>query len=289
VDAELDPMIPHFVFGQPVTLSQLRGEIESWLERPVQDGLPLSVENLLTAVREAEVAVRQNLESGQQAAELEPHFLGAAEAYQEMGSCLEAIAKGVRASETGGVAKELGRLVVAGDRLRQCTEEVERWLSQPQARCPQCGFGSQNLLQLCPDCRLELLYPDLSPDQQASKQFLTLGPDYLSVYKTYLAVLAGQSTLSELRLPLERLHAIVAESASLVRSHAQVKSACAEILAGVEQMAACFVSREAEDLNKGWFRVFRAAGELQVLLQPFLQESGLSSPQKGSDSFELSE
>lgn len=286
MDAELTLMIPHFVFGQPVTLSQLRGEIESWLERPVQDGLPLSVESLLTAVREAESALRQSLESGQQASELEAHFLGAAEAYQELRSCLEAIARGIRAAETGVVAEELGRLIVAGDSLRQRTEEVENWLSDSLARCPQCGFGSQNLVQPCPDCQLELLYPDLSPDPQASKQFLTLGPDYLNVYKTYLAVLAGESTLSELRPPLERLHAVVAESASLLRSHTDVKAACGKILAGLEQMATCFVSREAEDLNKGWFRIFCAAGELQDLLKPILQESGLP---KGSDSFEISE
>lgn len=286
-------MIPHFSFGQPVTLAQLRQEIEAWLERPVQeDDLPLRIESLRAAVREAEEALRQELESREQTSELEALFSGAVEAYQEMETCLEAISEGVRGSDKRVVAERLARLNEAGESLRERTEGVENWLSDSQARCPQCGFGSKDPSQLCPTCELELLYPDLSPDPQSGREFLTLGPDYLSVYKTYLAVLEGQSSLSELRSPLQRLQEIVVNFSSSLRSHAQVHEACGQILAGVGQMATSFTSHEAADLNQGWFRIFCAAGELQQLLKPLLQESGLNSaasPSAGADSFELSE
>jgi hypothetical protein len=282
-------MIPHFSFGQPVTLAQLRQEIEAWLKGAIQDDdLPLRVEQLMEAVREAEGSLRQEMESRQQTPELEVLFSGAVEAYQEMESCLEAISAGVRASDREAVAEELARLNEAGDSLRERTEGVENWLNDSQARCPQCGFGSKDAGSLCPHCQLELLYPDLSPDPQSGREFLTLGADYISLYKTYLAVLEGQSSLSELRSPLERLQGVVVESSSLLRSHPEVHEACAQILAGIGQMAAAFSSHEASDLNQGWFRIFCAAGELQQLLRPLLQGSSVESGSPGSDSFELS-
>ncbi len=283
-------MIPHFSFGQPVTLAQLRQEIEAWLKGAIQDDdLPLRVEQLMAAVREAEGSLRQEMESRQQTPELEVLFSGAVEAYQEMEGCLEAISTGVRAGDQELVAEELVRLNEAGDSLRERTEGVENWLNDSQARCPQCGFGSKDAGSLCPHCQLELLYPDLSPDPQSGREFLTLGADYIGLYKTYLAVLEGQSSLSDLRSPLERLQGVVVESSSLLRSQPEVHEACAQILAGIGQMAAAFASHEASDLNQGWFRIFCAAGELQQLLRPLLQGSSVESGSPGSDSFELSE
>ena len=88
---------------------------------------------------------------------------------------------------------------------------------------------------------------------------------------------------------LIELQGVVVESSSLLRSHPEVHEACAQILAGIGQMAAAFASHEASDLNQGWFRIFCAAGELQQLLRPLLQESSVESGSPGADSFELSE
>ena len=293
----LEPFLP----GPPATLMQIYLEIEQWIQSPSAGSLELRIEGLLGSIREAAAVLNQDLESGRPAADFRKLLEGTIEAYQDLQACLEEIQGGVAGFRTELVAEELLYLRAATTCLRQHTEDIENWLQAPQLRCPQCGFGAESADMLCPECHLELLYPDLQPDSKAARQFLHLGPEYASVYKVYLSVLAGDAPLADLHEPLGNLKTIVKSyprfngaggDANLRVTLLQLHELCQEVSAGMEQMGKTFSSRETSDLNQGWLRIFTAAGQLQSILAPLLDEQGtglVSAPSHGADSVQFSE
>lgn len=290
-----------FLAGPPATLKQIYQEIEEWIQSPSPGCLEMRIEGLLGSIREAAAVLNQDLESGRPAPDFQKLLEGTIEAYQDLEACLEEIQDGVAGSRSERVADELVYLRAATTSLRQHTEDIENWLHAPHLRCPKCGFGAETADRLCPECNLDLLYPDLEPDSQAARQFLHLGPEYVSVYRVYLSVLAGDATLSDLQEPLGDLKTIVKSyprpsgagaDATLRATLLQLQELCQEVSAGIEQMGKTFSSRETSDLNNGWLRIFTAAGQLQSIITPLLTEQGIASASASShgvDSVQFSE
>lgn len=291
-----------FLAGPPATLKQIHQEIEEWIQSPSsRDGLEMRIEGLLGSIRESAAVLNQDLERGRPAPDFQKLLVETVEVYQDLETCLEEIQSGVASSRTELVAEELAYLKAATSCLRQHTEDIEAWLQAPYLRCPKCGFGTESSDVLCPECNLELLYPDLEPDYQAARQFLHLGPGYAAVYKVYLKVLAGEATLAELQQPLAELKTIVKSyprlsgagaDATLRATLLQLSELCREVCEGMDQMERAFSSRESSDLNQGWLRIFTAAGQLQAILQPLLAEQGMGSAlasSPGADSVQFSE
>jgi len=287
--------------GPPATLAQIYEEIEQWIQSPALSHLGIRLDGLVATIREAAFALDRDLESGRPTEEFIVLLQATREAYHDLESCLEEIQGGVAAFNLPIVAEELRYLRAATTNLRQCTEAIESWLEAPQLRCPKCGFGSEMADKLCPKCGLALLYPDLEPDFQSARQFLRLGPDYIAVYKVYIAVLAGEANLVDLQEPLLQLRAIVKGYPRLSGAGAdaeqravflELKELCQEVSTGINQMGEAFNSKETSDLNQGWLRIFEAAGRLQALLTPLLAEQGstsASNTQQGLDSVYFSE
>lgn len=279
-------------------------ELEQWVQQPDEGGsevLTGRLEQLLGSIQEAARGIQQDLGARPAAPEFGELLTGSAVAYGDLEECLEEILAAIPARDRAQVQAELLYLKAAMSSLRQYTDAIEQWLAAPILRCPRCGATDGDPEEICRHCDLELLYPDLQPDTRASREFITLGAEYVAVYRTYLGVLAGERPLADLGPPLHELLgwlepylkiSRLTREPGLVEQLQAVEQGCRQVQAGVEQMSSCFEGRETSDLNEGWRTIFEAGAELQRLMPQLLQDLGVASEShtgSGGDVVEFSE
>lgn len=285
------------------TLKQVCLQLRAWVDdpQPSPDTLILQVERLISDIQQAAEAIERDLTTETAAPEFAALLEGNVTAYADLEQSLEEVAAALAAHDVAQVEEELLYLKAGMATLRQYTEAIEQWLAAPLMRCPRCGSGEADAGEdaICTACDLDMLYPDLQPDTHASRQFLNLGAEFVSVYRAYLGVLAGDVPLAELHAPLSLLEAWLqrhAQVAKLSRDSGlqpqlyNVAALCAQGIAGVQQMRTSFESRETADLNAGWAQIFSAAQNLQRCLPQLLADLGMEAPvtSAGNDSIQFS-
>jgi rubrerythrin len=277
--------------GTVATLKQVYAKLHNWVKdpQPSPELLTGEIEQVISRIQEATDAIERDLAAETAAPEFAALLEGNASAYGDLEESLEVIVAALSAQDRDQIQEELVYLKAGMATLRQYTEAIEQWLAAPMMRCPRCGTGEAEAARdaICPTCDLEMLYPDLQPDTQASRVFLNLGSEFIAVYRAYLAVLAGDLPLAELNVPLNVLeswlqrHARVSDLSRDTQLQPQlynVAGLCRQGLAGVEQMRTSFTSRETADLNAGWGQIFAAAQNLQRCLPQLLADLGIQAP-----------
>ena len=287
---------PIFSGESPLTLKQIALDINHWCDNPSQGDLPQKIQLILASVREQSSAITIDPTV---VPELSNLLQGSIRSYQALAECLEEILVGIKCQNVVDVEAELLYLKAGMCSLRQYTEAIELWLMAPTLRCPRCGSATPAHDDICDKCDLEMLLPDLSPSSKSNRSFLSLGPEYMAVYKTYISVLAGETPLDQLVTPLQELRNFFApylRMANLTNEEAlrqrlkRVEKLCLDSLSGIEQMDACFQTREASDLNQGWLTIYNSSAELKEALPSLLGELGVQSESSNSvDSVQLSQ
>lgn len=282
-----------------MTLKQLQQDLAEWLKDPAKaKDMGKKIDDLLGLLRNAADGVRNNLANDELTPEFAQLLRSTEGAYAEIEQCLNALNDCVRGNDREAVQEERIYLRAAGASLRQHTDAIQHWLETPEFRCPRCG-GTEEELELCPDCGLELVLRDPNPSPHASRQFLQLPLEFVDVFKTYQAILSGDLPLRELGQPLQTLRAhlqgyLKARSRDKqYKEHVEeLRHLANEALMGVERMERAWDSREIADLNVGWLQIFEAGGELQKQLAPLLHELGRGESAEsdgfGMDTFEFS-
>lgn len=285
-----------------MTLKQALVEVQQWCFKAQEDEFLCGrLQQLQRAVLEAAEPIQADLGSATISDEFRQLLEGSHGAYLDIVESLTGIVAAIRQRDVSSVSEERLYLQAAVGSLRQYTEAIEQWLLAPHPRCPRCGLSEDNPEWICPDCDLEYLYPDLEPNSQASRTFLTLGQEYLAVYRTYLSVASGDAPLADLADPLQRLTGYLAQHRDIQKLSndsalrpllERIGSLCQASLEGVERMKLAFSGRQMADLNRGWLEIFKAAGELQKCIPNLQDHLGLrpeTTHQTGSDSVEFSE
>lgn len=254
--------------------STLRGLIQfvkAWSEGGDSDlqGLTADITNLAARCQQAAVDTARDLEEDH----LDPSLANSLEGLKE---CF------------GDSVEELGRLLEllrTHQDVRECLECLEAlqaeiqllsrcltgWTAGREPLCLRCG--SKGSEQTCPQCQLERLIPDPSPDTEVRSAHL--GPRYVPIYQTYRDVVNGDRTLSELHDPLRSLEKEWQQVLRLARHSPIPLLQDVEIgLRGLAQMRLTWESRQARDLNEGWSRVFQCATALAQKLPAVLRQSG---------------
>lgn len=285
------------------TLKNICVKLRAWVEdpQPSPELLTTEVEQLIASVQRAMEAIERDLAAETAAPEFAALLEGNVTAYADLEESLEQIVAALVAQDVHQVQEELLYVKAGMATLRQYTEAIEQWLAAPLMRCPRCGTSEAEAADdaVCLVCDLEMLYPDLHPDTQASRQFLNLGAEFIAVYRTYLAVLAGDLPLSELDAPLTTLQAWLQQHAQVGRLSrdnqlqpqlGNVAALCAQGIAGVQQMRTSLQGRETADLNAGWAKIFSAAQNLQRCLPQLLADLGVqtASSHAEADSIQFS-
>lgn len=172
---------------------------------------------------------------------------------------------------------ELDRLGAVLAALEACNEALGAEAVEPQ--CPRCGLLCDDR---CPTCGLEALIPPPEEAFRPAPESAVLPAEYAVVYRRYLEVLDGRTTLSDLLATLDPVEQILLEAAAradlIARAPAplgwdlpDLAAMVAEALGGLEQMRNTAITRELYDLSLGWDRLFR---QLSALLK--LQEQALA-------------
>ena len=159
-------------------------------------------------------------------------------------------------------------------------------MAAPLPLCPRCGGRGDG--SSCATCDLDVLIPDLAELDRTSFQQAELGPDYLKVNETYMAVITGSGRVDQLFGALQQLErrltewqnlCSTVEEDSLAEQLATIDSHLDGALDGVEQMKRVAQSRRVADLNQGWKTIFENAVELSEALPGLARASGEDLPQ----------
>ncbi|MCA9790135.1 MAG: hypothetical protein KC910_00005, partial [Candidatus Eremiobacteraeota bacterium] len=211
-----------------------------------------------------------------------PHLTGLVEQQLEAyGQVRRSLARlGVAVRDRAVVKEDLECIELALEALESISLTIERDLAEPH--CPGCG---QPGFDVCTTCNLEVLIP-VPEDARFTPcaEEVVLAPEYQRVFHLYEDVLAGKVTLLRLLNSLAPLESRLQEKANIARilihqgqaleGMGRIPELVAESLDGLDQMREAGESREMLDLAQGWDRVFRAALDLNDVMDGIARASG---------------
>lgn len=269
--------------GGPVTLKSLIVSLQAWMDGTSTVDLTPSLKQLREQVAEAaratELDLRQEL-----APELEASLRGSLEVYEDLDPVLEVLGKAYAAGNRA-IKNMLALLEGAREDLRGHDEAMQAWLRAPVLRCPRCGRTPTNNAYVCPQCRVDMLYPDPESVLDDSQNSAQVGPEFVAVFEALSLVVRGEAPLSRLLAVLQGLEQSLSawadiaedeESSNVQLAYAldTVADAARRALQGTAQMRSVAQTRQTRDLNEGWHTVFEAAQEIRAAIPTLSKHAG---------------
>ncbi len=267
----------------PVTLANLTAALKLWMEGKPTPNLGSRIEQMRERVLEVARSTEQDLQ-GKLAPDLRGPLQASLDAYEGLDPVLEALAE-AHAGGNRAVKNLVAFLEKTRTQLLECDQAMHAWLRAPVLRCPRCGLTRDSGGARCPDCNVDLLYPDPESALSDAQTSAHLGPEYIEVFQALSLVVEGEAPLSRLLGALDRLETMLRNWAMLAEaeetSNAQltyaldtVADAARRSLEGAAQMRSVTQTRQTRDLNEGWRILFECAQDIRTSIPLIAKATG---------------
>ncbi len=268
----------------PVTLKNIAASLRAWMNQQEVPNLGARLNEMRDRVLEVARSTEKDL-AGQLAPDLREPLQASLDTYQHAEVLLDAL---VQAHEDGNrsVKNLVAGLDQARTRLLECDQQMQAWLRAPVLRCPKCGTQPQAKLGYrCPQCQVDMLYPDPESALDDSQTSAHLGPEYVAVFEALSLVVQGEAPLSRLLGALQPLEGMLENWARMAEgeetSNAQltyaldtVADAARRSLQGAAQLRSVVDTRQTRDLNEGWRILFEGAQEVRQAIPLISKATG---------------
>lgn len=270
----------------PVTLKNVAASSRAWMEGEAVPRLGARLEEMRERVLEAARTTEKDL-AGTLADDLRTPLQASLDTYDQAEALLDAL---IQAHESGNRAVKnlITGLEQARTHLLECDQQMQAWLRAPVLRCPRCGLQPQARQGYqCPQCHVDMLYPDPESALDDSQTSAHLGGEYVAVFEALSLVVQGEAPLTRLLGALTPLETMLGNWARLAEaeesSNAQltyaldtVAEAARRSLEGAAQMRSAVDTRQTRDLNEGWRILFESAQDVRQAIPLISKATGAS-------------
>jgi hypothetical protein len=271
-------------WGVPTRVSSIRallGLIERWSadveNEQLLESLSLSIEHFVTEELESASFPSEGLppQASQLLGELTNQF-------QALTACLEELDEALAEHDVAEVTALASRIRTAAQKVGETGAALDDWMRDPDPCCLGCG-GTEETEGWCPECGIELLVPNLTPD--FTNVNVQLEPVFHAIYERYRAIGRGDDTVSSILqlLPAAEDHVLelgrAAKGVNRKDEDAEVREqlflATEGVINALVQIEEATESKMKVDLDHAWQNTAKALLSMNDALGQLIENLGV--------------